>query len=576
MVTFDFYAVYVQKALELFSKFIDYKAINYNIIRVTEVEELYDKHLFKKTDEIDIQLKEVNFLQFCRISQQTNEINNQILTEYYANDGLTKYTTVEKIRENQPLIQISTLNEQFLFSYFDNQEDLDSEQLCSQVNKDDSSQEINNSDLKLCKLFLKELSELANTKIQDTNVIYNEYFTQLQKALKKNHILLNPFKSGQKRFINVLKLVAFTRNIDKNTSISSNQFYLDDFLIVPFLIAKSQKEYSLIEKLNLEVIKSVANIYGSTYFSPNSNNNFWLLSRHKCFLKQMYHLQTFHQNYIVQEGGQKDKSQLYYQVKGRHDILSNHFIPVDVNRKYSLTMDIRNSGQMLFYLGLSCFDENQNFIYIEQVLRIEDSAVIISGEDASSKSIIVSSDTKNNLKFWSLWQKEPRDQILQMGHIRSIGFYYEGDTNLTIPREQVIPSPEYVGQNWDKKCYSTSNEDGIYIDIQDDRIILNQRGWEEYQKIKDKGQIQFGKTKIMNHHFGDTFTYSEQIQAHIKDWMTKNYTFQGQTWGHSNIMFRKGTKYVKILILSDFKTDPLNNLEDLTFSWKNVEFKCLE
>ena len=83
----------------------------------------------------------------------------------------------------------------------------------------------------------------------------------------------------------------------------------------------------------------------------------------------------------------------------------------------------------------------------------------------------------------------------------------------------------------------------------------------------------------MNHFEGGTYTFAECFDEFIKKWVTKSYWFKGETRGTETNKFRQGTKYVKIVILSNYNSGfpdfKIHNKEAAVF-WKNVEFNIIK
>ena len=83
----------------------------------------------------------------------------------------------------------------------------------------------------------------------------------------------------------------------------------------------------------------------------------------------------------------------------------------------------------------------------------------------------------------------------------------------------------------------------------------------------------------MNHFEGGTYAFAECFDEHLKKWITKSYWFKGESRGTETNKFRKGTKFVKIVLLSNYNSgfpDFKINNKDASVYWKNVEFTLLK
>ncbi|KAL4434750.1 hypothetical protein ABPG74_017170 [Tetrahymena malaccensis] len=611
----------VEELFRAFSKFVDYKKLTHFITPNTNVEELFDKQGFatipqadiktlQNTQATDIKVNEANFLLLHQIFQSSSPLINAIIRHLSENDKLTTYATTE---QDQPSIKQfdNQILEEFLFTYFeeaekpaDQKKDNFEEFVQAMWTKNGQNGKIvapqkflkgaENSklgganpiipnafkkpQLKLTQEFLTALGDLAFQKVEDSTGILKLYLKELRERLLDNKILIS--QRRWVRIFRVLKIVAYTRNIGDTSRVS-----LADCFIVPFLMAKSKSEFTLIEKTNLDVIENLARFYGSLKLSHYIEKHFWLLSPHKAFIKQIKkrhsHLPSFfqgcisHPDYfqIFPEVLQQQKySQLCYQVSGPdRKMLSDDFFAIDVNKAYEMKLDIKTSNRMIVYIGLVCFDENKEFIHSTQVCRVENSEVIITGDDESTKTLLVSSGSEANLKKWNSYSPEQKDKQKNFAYLRSIGFYYEGDTFKLIPISAVIQD--------NVKPYDTTEEHGAFSEIKGNRIYLTDYGWKKYQQLKEKGVIQFNKTQLMNHFEGGTYTFAECFDDYIKKWMQKSFWFKGETRSTETNKFRKGTKYVKIVILSNYNSgfpDFKILQKDASIYWKNIEFNYLK
>ncbi len=83
----------------------------------------------------------------------------------------------------------------------------------------------------------------------------------------------------------------------------------------------------------------------------------------------------------------------------------------------------------------------------------------------------------------------------------------------------------------------------------------------------------------MNHFEGGTYTFAECFDEHVKKWITKSYWFKGETRGSESNKFRKGTKFVKIVLLSNYNSgfpDFKIHNKDASVFWRNVNFNYLK
>lgn len=58
----------------------------------------------------------------------------------------------------------------------------------------------------------------------------------------------------------------------------------------------------------------------------------------------------------------------------------------------------------------------------------------------------------------------------------------------------------------------------------------------------------------MNHFEGGTYTYAECFDEYIKQWIQKTFWFKGETRCNEGNKFRKGTKYIKVVLLSNYNS----------------------
>ena len=108
---------------------------------------------------------------------------------------------------------------------------------------------------------------------------------------------------------------------------------------------------------------------------------------------------------------------------------------------------------------------------------------------------------------------------------------------------------------------------------------MTQQGFDKYKALKAKGFIKFGQTKLMNHFEGGTYAFAECLDEHIKKWITRSYWYKGESRGTETNKFRKGTKFVKVVLLSNYNSgfpDFKINNKDASLYWKNVEFSILK
>lgn len=104
------------------------------------------------------------------------------------------------------------------------------------------------------------------------------------------------------------------------------------------------------------------------------------------------------------------------------------------------------------------------------------------------------------------------------------------------------------------KPYDTTENQGAYSSAVDGKIRLTELGWKKYAAMKEKRLIEFNKTQLMNHFEGGTYTFAECFDDHIKKWMQKSFWFKGETRAAETNKFRKGTKFIKIVLLSNYNS----------------------
>ena len=185
--------------------------------------------------------------------------------------------------------------------------------------------------------------------------------------------------------------------------------------------------------------------------------------------------------------------------------------------------------------------------------------------------LYISSKDVPNLEKWNKFDKNATDKAKNFAYLRSIGFYDDGVTDKLIGLDRVVQD--------NVNPYGETDQNGTYVSCYNNVIKCTPLGYEKYKALKGKGSITLGQTVLMNHFEGGTYAFAECFDEYLKKWITKNYWFKGESRGTETNKFRKGTKYVKIVLLSNYNSgfpDFKITNRDAQVLWKNVEFTLLK
>jgi hypothetical protein len=242
-----------------------------------------------------------------------------------------------------------------------------------------------------------------------------------------------------------------------------------------------------------------------------------------------------------------------YRITGMQVVFSRDFIPVDTQKRYSLSTEILSEGDYPSdaYVGLAMYDENKKPITAEATCRTTDKVLIKSFMD---NAIIC--------------QKQPKDWsgIEEYAGRRSLGFYYDG--NIDQPADFVF---EYYND-----YYSRDIQEGAYQKVEGGQILLNAPLPEDVQR-----KIVSGKTVVLNHHGGSTYLYigAGRTTIPLKSWsIMESGIISGEGFNNQKGVFRPKTKFVRIVIIGNyysarFERNPSDNAKQYI---KNVIFKEAE
>ena len=79
----------------------------------------------------------------------------------------------------------------------------------------------------------------------------------------------------------------------------------------------------------------------------------------------------------------------------------------------------------------------------------------------------------------------------------------------------------------------------------------------------------------MNHIDGGTYNFCEYFNQSYQNWVVKQYNISGESRINEQCKFRKGTKFVRIVILANYNSghpDYAVINKNAQFSFRNVEF----
>lgn len=228
-------------------------------------------------------------------------------------------------------------------------------------------------------------------------------------------------------------------------------------------------------------------------------------------------------------------------------VLSTDYLAVDPAKRYHLTGQFRSmgaSGDSKLYYGLAQYDENYTMITPWMANRRGNDGVITA---VSATEITVADPLSGWCADGSGWCGN--------WHQRSLGFYYDGDS-------QRLPDHVQMTTN---RAYGS----GLYVTAADGAtvITLNEP---LPQAVVDA--IVPGVTVVKNHYSGGTYLYAAAAGDMVPDLWTE-YTadnISGEGFSPNRQTFRFGTRYVRVILLANFPpTDTSGHTlwaDDLVFS----------
>lgn len=230
-----------------------------------------------------------------------------------------------------------------------------------------------------------------------------------------------------------------------------------------------------------------------------------------------------------------------YSERGYKNVQASDFIAVDPTKSYTIKGQFKSTGvaDSKLYFGIATYDQDKNEIRDRDVLRASTRGVITSFGD--SKIVISTAPTD--------WYGAG-----SMAYTRSLGFYFDGDTNKL---------PDYV---YYIKSDSTDPSLGAYRDVTGNQINLNAPLPPEVS-----ARIIPGVTVVMNHYTGSTYLYSAAANVTVPRGLTtyQSGAITGEGFGNNYLKFRQGTRYVKPLFLLNYGDTELETQETV---FDNVRF----
>lgn len=223
------------------------------------------------------------------------------------------------------------------------------------------------------------------------------------------------------------------------------------------------------------------------------------------------------------------EGELVYTATGLRAISSKDMIPVEPGKKYQLSVEAMSLGDSPsdVYIGLACYDSQKRLISDDAVNRSGQARVIVEVGEA-----LIQTDT--DIFGWA----DAKD----FAGRRSLGFYFDGNTSHL---------PDYILGGYED-YYSRDIGQGAYAQIEGKTIQLNSKLPEEILK-----KIVLGKTVVDNHRGGGVYHYvAAQRQAvPLGEWIVyQSDIISGEEFNDDIASFRTGTRYVRIVILSNYYT----------------------
>lgn len=238
---------------------------------------------------------------------------------------------------------------------------------------------------------------------------------------------------------------------------------------------------------------------------------------------------------------------------GNFASLSIDYIPVDTTKTYRVSGEFRSAGSTpsILYYGVATYDVNKKHIGSEIVLRVGNELTIASLSDDSlpERSIITSEAAEGWFGAGS------------HAHQRSLGIYLDGDTS---------HAPDYVEYNFvGNDSSSTLSTEGMFSSTSatDRSILLNRPLLPAIVQ-----SIVFGTTKVRNHTFGGTYLYAAAGGTLApNEWTLYSANITGEGLGGQITKFRIGTKFIRIMILQNYRQDATAKL-----NYTNLKFETVQ
>ncbi len=227
---------------------------------------------------------------------------------------------------------------------------------------------------------------------------------------------------------------------------------------------------------------------------------------------------------IVNEAGNN-----VYAEKGPRTLFGSEYIKVHPNYTYRLKGKFKSTGTNLskLFFGLAHYDINGKLIFPWYVLR--------RGSDAKILTVAnnVINVTTQGLNDWA--------QPGTVAYDRSLGFYYDGNTDKL---------PDFVLTYYpDNNSSSTATTSGSYNSLGTSTINLNTA-----LPAAEAAKIIANVSVVKNHYSGSTYQYSAASNVSVpKSWTNyESSNITGEGFSVASEIFRKSTRFVRILILSNY------------------------
>ncbi|MEW5894417.1 MAG: hypothetical protein AB1650_01480 [Candidatus Omnitrophota bacterium] len=218
-----------------------------------------------------------------------------------------------------------------------------------------------------------------------------------------------------------------------------------------------------------------------------------------------------------------------FSAKGSRTILSKEPIQVDPDKQYQLSLEAMTAGEIPgdVYIGLACYDSRMRPIRDREVYRSGRGYVI---DEAGSEEILMKTDVYG-------WSGEN-----DFAGRKMLGFYFDGETKHL---------PDYILENYED-YYDRDPKQGAYLQIRGNRITLNYPLPDEIlEKI-------IPETTVIDNHYGGSvyhFVAARREPVPTDEWaLFQSDVISGEAFNDDLKHFRPGTRYVRIVILSNYYT----------------------